>query len=152
TDTDTDTDSDTDIITDTGAEPAKVTELDGTKSIDGATAEEGASVNGYEYEVVDGSLVFKWTVKGSEAKPYPSVTAGFDADNNLVVEFPDIVKDYVAKEADEMEMGGELLPKLAWESTDSSSMYTFKFGTEKTFTLKTEQDDDKSYLILSVEL
>lgn len=160
-DADTDTGSDTDSDADTGSDPdsgiepgiqPEITELNGTKSIDGASADEGASVNGYEYEVVDGALVFKWVVKGSEEMPYPSVEAGFDADSNLVVEFPDIIKDYVAEEPEEMEMGGQLLPKLAWESGDGNSMYTFKFGKEMTFTLETEQDGDRSYLILSVEL
>src|SRR5690606_20978093 len=91
TDSDTDSDADTGSDPDSGLEPG-ITELNGTKSIDGASADEGASVNGYEYEVVDGALVFKWVVMGSEEMPYPSVEAGFDADSNLVVEFPDIIK------------------------------------------------------------
>ncbi|HRI05874.1 MAG TPA: hypothetical protein PLV59_02950 [Candidatus Dojkabacteria bacterium] len=103
------------------------------QSIVGATRSDGARVSSYSYSASGGVLRIVFEVKGSTAKPIPSVNAGYDGDGKLVMRFTDVVSDAIAKMPAALTMTGGVT--MTWEMESSNtSMYTFE-GASKEFKL-----------------
>ncbi len=128
------------------------TELeDGSQSVGSAVAADGAAVTAYSYGIANGKLEFSWKIRGSSTKPYPKATAKLLSNKNIVVEFESLVGDYVATEADSMDLGN-LLPELSWMPTSTGSKYTFEYDTAKSFELSAGEIEGDKYIILKVAL
>lgn len=104
-----------------------------SQSIVGATRSDGAKVSSYSYSASGGVLRIVFEVKGSTAKPIPSVNAGYDGDGLLVMRFTDVVSDAIAKMPAALTMTGGIT--MTWEmESANTSMYTFE-GASKEFKL-----------------
>ena len=144
---------DEDIVDDTEPEvDVDIVDEEGRISLGEATSADNARVSSYNYSFEDGSLVFKWGVGGIEGNDVPKAVAYAQGDS-IIVEFPDIVRDSVAKEEETMDLGN-LLPELTWTPSEGSSSYEFKFknGVGE-FSLNPELDEDgNTFLVLVAEL
>jgi hypothetical protein len=70
------------------------------QTIDGAGASENAKVTGYSYSASGGVLRVVFLVSGSTDNPIPSVSAGYDASDNLDIWFTDLASNIVPESVD----------------------------------------------------
>lgn len=126
------------------------TEDGGVISVGNATSTEGAVVSAYSYEVAGNTFMFEWKVGSEGANKFPKATAKQNEDGTVVVTFPSLTRDSVAKEEKTMELGG-LLPELMWKPEGSGSVYQFMYESKKSINLKTvDRGEDGLFIILEV--
>lgn len=99
------------------------------QSLSGASSAEGARVSSYSYSASGGVLRVVFEVKGSSSKPIPSVEAEYEGDS-LVMRFPSVVSDAIAKMPSSQSMGGGI--NMLWEMDGSNmSKYTFENASKE---------------------
>ncbi len=129
--------------------PKETIDMTDGQNLDGATSADGARITSYSYGTKGNIFEFTWTVKGSSSKPIPQVQAKHNADGDIVVVFPDLESDYIARDSKELELGG-LVDMITWNRTGNESMYKFDLKSKKDFELKSSVDD--SEIILEIKL
>jgi len=104
-----------------------------TASYDGAVTADNVRIVGYNYYWENNQLVYEWTFKsGNIAKQIASYEAGFDENDNLVVEFASLTSDYVAVDGETVTLGSRL-PDLTTSREGTISGYKFEIGSENSF-------------------
>lgn len=107
---------------------------------EGATNEDNIRIIKYSYSVENGQFIYEWTFNsGNPDKTIGSYEAGYDSDSNLVVKFSSITADSIAKDGENLELGGTL-PTLVYGRNDLESTYTFEFGSEKEYEFSITDD------------
>lgn len=115
-----------------------VTDTEGTKSLDGATADDGVTINTYAYGYSGGKLEFVWGFGGGDENP--ATTAGYDADGNIVVTFTSLKADALLKDGTKNFELGDKFPSIKGyrEVGSPISTYVFEVGESNEFDLKVE--------------
>jgi hypothetical protein len=119
------------------------------QEMDGAVSSDGARITSYSYGVEENIFRFIWTVRGSEAKPIPKALARYNTEDELVVSFPDLDSDYLARDASETELFGGV-DKVIWSRAGKESIYRFQFDGRKNFRLTSSLSPNQ--VILEIEL
>ncbi|GEM_PF-6590986 len=130
-------------------EREKVEFEDGDKFLEGATSEDGARVVSYNYGIEGGVFKFVWGVRGSDAEPTPEVRAKYNADNDIIVVFPDLESDYIAVDSDDFEVPG-VSDSVSWKRSGDESMYKFEFDNQKEYSLEALSDEGE--VVLEIQL
>lgn len=93
------------------------------QSIQGVTADDGATISAYSYSGTSGLLKLVWTVTSNVDNPIPSVSATYNEDDDLVVTFEGLSMDRVANSAETLTLPSSITAKV--EREGASSIYTF---------------------------
>lgn len=119
------------------------------QEIIGGTSSDGAKVSSYSYGASSGILSFVWSVKGSDAKPIPSVSAEYVNDNELVVTFSDLSSDVIASSASTLSLYGGV-EQVSWTRSGNESKYTFKVTSKRDFKLKSSLSPNQVVLEIGI--
>ena len=117
--------------------------------LEGATSADGARVVSYSYSIQGGVFEFVWGVRGSDAEPTPEVQAKYNADDDIIVVFPDLESDYIAVDSDDFEVPG-VSDSVSWNRSGSESMYKFEFDEKQEYSLEPSADEEE--VVLTVRL
>jgi hypothetical protein len=110
-----------------------VEEYSSEATYDGAVNSDNIRIVGYNYYWEGGQLIYEWTFKsGDAAKLIASYSAGYDSEDNLVVEFSSLTMDYVAVDGETVVLGSTL-PELMTSREGIKSGYVFQIGSENEF-------------------
>lgn len=98
------------------------------QTIKGVDATKGTTLASYTYSINSGILKFVWNVSSTDSNPIPSVSAGYDTTNKLVITFDSIKTDRVYQAVDGIGLPGSLT--MQSERSGEKSIYTISGMTE----------------------
>lgn len=134
------TDSTSDMTDDETPVVEEPTSFTAGDTYDGATNEDNIRIIKYSYYVENGQFIYEWTFNsGNTDQMIASYEAGYDSDSNLVVKFPSLTTDHVAKDGESVELGATL-PTLVYGRDGIESSYKFELSAEKEYQLVITDD------------
>ena len=117
----------TDIDVDLGSEEFSKED----QSIQGVSADNGATISAYTYSGTSGLLKLVWSVTSTTENPIPSVTATYDEDENLVITFESLLMDRVASFADTLTLSSSITAEVVREGETSTYTVTGMEGVRE---------------------
>ncbi len=119
------------------------------QSITGVQKDVKATVASYSYSSASGVVKFVWSVSSTDTNPIPTVSAAYDASNQLVVTFASLSVDKVVSA-----VNGKTLPggiSIASAKSGDSSIYTFK-GISSNLSYKLSASTGPNQVVLEIKL